>query len=217
MTTIDFQPEALHELLRRERVVTKARILDKFRCSPMTVWRGLRQVGYFSSISHNARYYTAADVPAFDANGLWSYRDIYFSRFRTLPETVIALVENSEAGMDVRELNELLSSNLSPMLSTLWRERRVMREEVNGRFVHLALSPERRTQQLAARQKIAQTVIPLPVPETVIAVLVALLRGVSRNRKTLARRIRRQGIAVTDKQIEAIFTHYGLSKKKYLT
>ena len=119
--------------------------------------------------------------------------------------------------MDVRELNDLLSSNLSPMLSTLWRERRVMREEVNGRFVHLALSPERRTQQLAARQKIAQTVIPLPVPETVIAVLVALLRGVSRNRKTLARRIRRQGIAVTDKQIEAIFTHYGLSKKKYLT
>jgi hypothetical protein len=217
MPPIDLPPEALHELLRHEKVVTKKQILDRFGCSPMTAWRWLRRIGYFSSISHNASYYTAADVPAFDSDGLWGYRDILFSRFHTLPATVIALVESSEAGMDVQALNRRLDTNLAPLLSTLSRDLRVARERVGGRFVHFTVDAGRREQQQAARQAIAQLAEPPRVPgaETVIAVLVAMLRGTSRNRQALLRRLRRQGLTVTGEEVDAIFTHYDLGKKKH--
>lgn len=219
MSSTDLQPEALHTLLRHEKAVTKKKILELFGCSPMTAWRWLRRIGYFSSISHNASYYTAADVPAFNADGLWSYHDILFSRFRTLPATVIALVESSEAGMDVQALSRQLGTNLAPLLSTLSRDLCVAREEVDGRFVHFATDVGRRARQQAARQAITQRTEPPQVPgaETVIAVLVALLRGNSRNRQALLRRLRRQGLAVTSEEVDAIFTHYELSKKKRQT
>jgi hypothetical protein len=63
----------------------------QFQVSHMTVVRALKKFGYFASYNHNAFYYVLWDVPQFDDWGLWAYRDVRFSRYRTLPATIVAL------------------------------------------------------------------------------------------------------------------------------
>jgi hypothetical protein len=63
----------------------------QFQISHMTVVRALKKFGYFASYNHNASYYVLWDVPQFDDWGLWAYRDVRFSRYRTLPATIVAL------------------------------------------------------------------------------------------------------------------------------
>ena len=62
---------------------------------------GLAQVGplgYRSSYSHGGTYYTLDSIAQYDELGLWSYRDIHFSRHGTLLNTAEALVTQSPAG-----------------------------------------------------------------------------------------------------------------------
>ena len=56
--------------------------------SRMSVFRRLRDMGYFTSYTHNGRYYTLADIPEFDEYGLWRYQEVGFSQHGTLRATV---------------------------------------------------------------------------------------------------------------------------------
>ena len=77
--------------LRRKRVATMRLLCEQFRVSHMTVVRALNKPGYYSSYNLNAAYYTLQDTPQFDEHGLWSYRNVRFSRFGSLPETIVQL------------------------------------------------------------------------------------------------------------------------------
>src|SRR5437870_8233896 len=46
----------------------------------MTVFRRLKLLRYRTSYSHRGRYYTLADIPRFDEQGLWRCRGVWFSR-----------------------------------------------------------------------------------------------------------------------------------------
>ena len=65
----------------------------QFQVCHMTVFRALKKYGYHTSYNHNAGYYTLAGLPQFDDRGLWAYRDVRFSRWGTLPESLVALVQ----------------------------------------------------------------------------------------------------------------------------
>ena len=82
----------------------------QFQLSHMSVFRILKDYGYYTSYNYNAAYYTLHDVPQFDQAGLWAYRDIRFSRYGTLSETIVALVEKATAGMTVREVEDRLQT-----------------------------------------------------------------------------------------------------------
>ena len=108
MRTARFTPGDVLKPFSRKQVLTKAELLQACGCSAMTAWRILRQQGYLTSYNHNAKYYTLARIAQFDEQGLWAYRDIRFSKWGTLPETVLGQIELSAAGMTARELEELL-------------------------------------------------------------------------------------------------------------
>ncbi|MGH3281423.1 MAG: hypothetical protein ACRDNW_20115 [Trebonia sp.] len=65
-----------------------------------TVFRKLAGLDYRTSYSDGGRYYTLDEIASFDALGLWSFRQVWFSRFGTLVATVEALVGAAEAGYD---------------------------------------------------------------------------------------------------------------------
>ena len=77
--------------------------------SRMSVLRRLCALGYLSSYTHTGRYYTLASIPQFDADGLWRWEQVGFSRHGTLKATVQRLVETSDAGCTQRELGRGLA------------------------------------------------------------------------------------------------------------
>jgi len=186
--------------------------------SRMSVFRRLRELGYFSSFTHSGRYYTLADLPRFDDLGLWFSDDVGFSRRGTLKNTVPSLVTGAPAGMTHEELCALLRVRVFNTLRELLDEKRVGRER-RGR-THLYVSPEegRAAEQIARREKLVRTVPDLltPPPAVVIEVLVEAVRAgkVALHAEALATRLVARGVTVTPADVRQVFAQYGIRPEK---
>ena len=163
------------------------------------------------------KYYTLRDIPRFDESGLWSYRNIRFSRYGTVSGAALQMIERSAAGHTAKELSEVLNAEVGPELSRLYRLGRVPREKLGPVFVYLSGSETRRKAQRQAREaKWSASVeqAESPAPELVIAVLVELVHHPGTEPRALCRRLGRRGVPITEKQIQRIFTRYDLAGKR---
>jgi hypothetical protein len=118
----------------------------------MTVFRKLKALGYQTSYSHRGKYYTLADIPRFNAQGLWSYRQVWFSRDGNLLHTAQRFVEEAEAGLTASELQGLLSVEVKEPLLQLYRRKRVEREQFEGVYVYFSRQSSAKRQQRLQRQ-----------------------------------------------------------------
>jgi hypothetical protein len=157
----------------------------------------------------------------FDEQGLWAYRDIRFSKWGTLPETIVAQIELSPSGMTVRELQERLHiENVKPTLAPLIRQGRLQRARIAGTTVYFLAEPSRHQQQLQQREAEAaakRPAQPLPDPQQVIALLVEMIRHPRQTPRQWARRLARQAVRLTTAEIQAVLDDYRLSGKKGLS
>jgi hypothetical protein len=206
--------------LRKVKVANMRQLQQQFQISHMTVVRALKKFGYYTSYNHNAGYYVLQDVPSFDDWGLWSYRDIRFSRYRSLPETIVALVEKAPAGLTVRELEERLQSKVANLVSRLVSEGRVQGERLLGRqVVYLAGDSEVRGSQLQQRRQRSEEpaahgraeLPPGCSAAEVIEILRAMILTSDDNPDRLAHRV--QAEQVTTSQVRRVLEHYALKKK----
>ena len=80
MRPIAFSPDAIAELLRVQKIATMAELMRALGSTARrTVFRKLAELSYLASYSHRGRYYTLEEVAQFDEQGLWAYRDVWFS------------------------------------------------------------------------------------------------------------------------------------------
>jgi hypothetical protein len=209
--------------LRKSTVATMKQIRHQFHISHMTVVRALKKFGYYASYNYNAACYVLRDVPEFDDWGLWAYRDVRFSRYRTLPATIVAVVEKAPAGLTVPELEQRLQTKAGNLVSRLVNQGRVKGERLAGRhMVYLASDPEVSTPQLERRQRqMQEEAVPGPSqlpsrcsPLDVIEVLRAVIQTSDDNSGHLARRLQAGGIRVTAGQVRRVLEHYGVEKKR---
>ena len=217
MRLVTYQPQHILEPLYEHKVLTITELQSRGGCSRMTVWRALHGHGYYTSYNHNAKYYTLADVPSFDALGLWSFRHIRFSRYGSLTHTLIALVDQSERGYTAQELSHTVGLPVGPALCRLHAQTRVHRERVGRAFVYVANDPSRRAGQIHTRQAAHRAELErlcLPEPERIIAVLTELVRRPELQPKALSTRLRRRGVSVNVAEIQAIFARYDLAGKR---
>lgn len=147
-----YDPESLIALLRQQKIATMEDLKEALGTSAdATVFRKLAELDYRTSYSHRGRFYTLDEVALFDELGLWSFRQVWFSRFGTLVPTVEALVVASEAGYDAVELEDVLHVEAKQALLRLVRDGRMAREKVAGRYIYLSAQAATRRAQLAAR------------------------------------------------------------------
>jgi hypothetical protein len=209
--------------LRKATVATMKQIRYQFRISHMTVVRALKKAGYYASYNYNAAYYVLGDVPEFDDWGLWAHRDIRFSRYRSLPATIMAVVEKASAGLTVAELEERLQTKAGNMVSRLVSQGKVQGGMLAGRHVvYLANNSEVRTQQIEQRQRQLQeekarseTKLPSGCSAgDVIEVLRAMIFASDDDPNQLARRLQGGGAHITAGQVRRVLEHYGMEKKR---
>jgi hypothetical protein len=209
--------------LRKTTVASMKQIRHQLRISHMTVVRALKKFGYYASYNHNASYYVLRDVPEFDGWGLWAHRDVRFSRYRTLPATIVAVVEKAPAGLTVPELDQRLQTKTGNVVSRLVNHGRVQRERLASRHVvYLASDPEVHTQQLERRQRQLQEEAAPGAAELpsrcsaadVIKVLRAMILTSDDDPGRLARRLQAGGTRITAGQVRRVLEHYGVEKKR---
>jgi DNA-binding MarR family transcriptional regulator len=183
----------------------------------------LKKSGYHTSYNHNAGYYTLAGLPQFDDWGLWAYHEVRFSRWGTLLETLVALVQQAPAGLTASELEERLQTPVANLLARLVQHGRLQRQPLSGhRVVYLTAATEagrqqweqRQQQQAAAAEKQAAALpagCPAPV---VIAVLRQMILAPEESPEQGARQLQAAGLRVTARQVSRVREFYALGKKR---
>ncbi len=216
MLSTDESRQQLIDLFRRQGMVDLQTLFSVLKTrSRMTVFRRLSAVGYFSSYSDAGRYYTLRDVPQFDADGLWRYQGVGFSRFGSLKSTVEHMVVEADAGRTHHELHVSLQVRVHNTLLDLVREQRIGREPFAGQYLYVSLDAKIAALQVArrGRQEAVLAAAPLP-PSLVIEVLVDLIQGaaVHADPNLIAARLATRGLSVSPGQVDAVFSKYGVKK-----
>ncbi len=153
MNTVHYPTARLETLLHDQKVATMPQLKAALGTPVIqTVLRKLGPLNYRTSYSHGGTYYTLDCIAQFDQRGLWTYRDIHFSRYGTLLNTAEVLVTQSAAGYQVPELEALVHVAAKDALRHLVQAGRLFRREWKGRYLYCAWDRTRRQEQWAARQ-----------------------------------------------------------------
>jgi len=187
--------------------------------SRMSIFRRLKEIGYFSSFSHAGKYYTLTNIPQFDENGLWFHQEIGFSQFGTLKATIIELVCGSSAGLTHLELSQLLRIKVYNSLLDLVKTGMVGRERMEKSFLYVAQEHDKATEQInRKRTATAESVKDVTVisDTIVIEVLIETIHAgrIEISPSLVTKRLTNRGILVANKQVEQIFKQYGIPLEK---
>ncbi len=220
MLTKEAAAKALQRLFRRQRVVDLDTLYRRLKTrSRMSVFRRLKELGYLSSYSHAGRYYTLADIPRFDEQGLWFYQGIGFSQAGTLKSTVVHLVDIARAGHAHPELQQLLRVRVQNTLLGLLQEARIDRQRIDRMYVYISVQSDRAVEQISVRRErlaAAQGERPPLPPSTIIELLIEAIQAgqVQVAPVELAKRLEARGLAVTAQEVEDVFVCSGVDPGK---
>jgi len=199
--------------LRTKKIVTLAELALHLNCSRRTVQRRLADWRALRSYNRNGSYYTLPDIPKFDANGLWRYRGVFFSKFGSLPETFAEVVAHSSAGLTASEAGELLGLRPSSFLWSLREHPALKREKHRGRYLYLSSDPARCHAQRRQRQRMGAAAR-LPTDSEALAILIEKIKQPSLSDDELSRRLQKQKVFVESQLIHDFFVRHNLAVKK---
>jgi len=211
-TTPTIPPNIL-QTLSDLKVITVIELAGLLNRSLKTARRRLKAWGAYTSYNHNGRYYTLPAVVEFDANGLWSWKGIHFSHHGTLKATVLALIEQSEAGLTTLELSRLLGLDAHVVLSLWCDHPGLRRDKWQGRFVYFSADCDTYRHQQAARGCLHGTA-GLPSDAEAVAILAEAIRSPWLGAEELCQRLRAQCPSLTPVGVLNLFAFHGLTLKK---
>ena len=213
--------------LRRKRVATMKALRHELAISHMTVVRALRKYGYYTSVNFNAIFYTLHDIPHFDEDGLWTYRNICFSQHHNLDKAIVALVHNAPAGRTVAELEQRVNTKVANLLSRLCRQERLTRYFIGRQTAYLAVDRQRQLQQREQRdlskQEKQDTTVSLDTKEPVyppdcdivmvLEVLIQIIKTPKADAAAVAQAVRARGINISAVGVQQVLDFYAIQKK----
>jgi hypothetical protein len=212
--------------LRRKRIGTMKILREELAVSHMTVFRALQKYGYHSSVNRNASYYTLHDIPRFDEDGLWTYREICFSEHGSLSKTLVNLVRESPTGLTVAELEQRVKTKVGNLLSRLCQQQQLGRCFAGREAVYLAADTERQRQQERERQESrvlqafsSSDAEPARFPPgyeviTVLEILMQTIKTPAADAAELAKALRVRGVKTTAVKVQRVLDFYGIKKKR---
>lgn len=171
LATIDF----VSATLKKEKVFTLQRLTSLLNCSRRTAQTKLSLWKTFTSYNHNSKYYAFPEIPQFNIHGLWCYKNIAFSENGNLKNTIIHIVNSSEAGLTGKELGALLGLAPQNFVHHFKNCSGICREKHGGVYIHFSDQAGRYAQQ-AKRRLVGNPVGKDTITEgDAIVILVAIL------------------------------------------
>lgn len=159
----------------RKKVLTISELSEILQCSTITAHRRLKEWKAYTSYNKNGRYYTINPIPAFDKNGIWNYRGIYFSKHGTLKNTIVALAEKSKKGLTHAELHKLIGLNPKCFMARFKELPGIKKERFKNYIIHFSSNPEKYRTQHQNRFPPTPAAAELPPDALAIIILVELI------------------------------------------
>ena len=116
--------------------------------STISIRRFLKDIGYYSSFTHNSMWYTLHSIPSFNKRGLWFYQNIGFSKHGNLKQTIFNFVSKSPQGLTAKDLFEILLIPCHPVLNQMYKKNQIDRFNTQRGFFYLSIDNKKRQRQL---------------------------------------------------------------------
>ena len=205
---------AVLKAFNKEKIVTIVLLATWLSCSVATARRRLKQWGAYTSYNHNGRYYTLPQIATFDANGLWRYRGVFFSKHGNLKQTLVHLVTHSAQGLSGAELGELLGLQPRSFLSHFRSHPALYREQVMGWWIWFSADPKIGKRQKHARLAGVVAKAPrMPSDMEAVMILVDLIHHPNSALEQIANRLKPKGLDIDAEAIRQLLMHHDLLKK----
>lgn len=152
----NFGIECINKYFNYVKIATIGQLQKKLSTKvTKTIRRYLKKLEYFSSYSHNGKFYSHKRFANFDKNGLWVCKNICFSEHKTLISSIEYLISISESGCNSNELKNLLHVEVKNALLKLEKNKKIVRKKLNSRFYYFSnVSAIRKAQLLLCRSKV---------------------------------------------------------------
>ena len=144
-------------------------------------------------------------------------KQILFSKYGNLFETITALIDKSLSGYTSRELSIIIMVKADDALHVMWLKERVRRQKTGGSHVYYSIREDLFKHQLSAREQqmpAAIETLALPDYQRLIAVLVEIILQDSVVAEKLQKGIAQRNFQISIAEIKAVIEHYQLKKKR---
>jgi len=130
--------DTLKEMFEKSKVLTLNQVSKTCDCSIRTVQRQFAELAVLRSYNKNSRYYTLPDIPEFNIHGIWWYRDIFFSKYGDLRQTVKQVILASEDGLSGNEIGGIVNLLPRSFMHHFREMDCVFREKHGGVYVYFS-------------------------------------------------------------------------------
>jgi hypothetical protein len=203
------------KLFKRKKTMTVQELSMLMDCSIPTIRKRLTQWRVYTSYNKNGRYYVMPEIPKFDKTGLWNHRDIRFSRFGTLKQTVIQLVKTSEKGLSASDVGVLVGLNPRSFMLQFRDIPEILREKIEGKYIYFSATNTEYLIQKERREKaVKKSLLQLPSDSEAIIIFVDIIKHPGTTIKDCVSRLRRKGIASKEKTIKLLLEYHNIYLKK---
>jgi hypothetical protein len=208
------ESEYMKTIYGLEKVMTISGLKNRTKVSEITIRRKLKKSGAITSYNKNGKFYTLPDIPKFDTNGLWNYKDIRFSKFGNLNQTIIHLVNCSPGGLYAEIIGELIAYQPHSLLNQLCLKSTIQREKFHGKYVYFSIEEQVYKSQFNKYTSLQSLYI-----EDEISCLVAVRLLIEKIRKPksslsdLVKILHKENIKISELQADHFFEKHGIEKK----
>ena len=196
------------------KVLTITELSKILVCSIITVRRRLKEWRAYTSYNKNGRYYTLPSIPKFNKKGIWTYKDIFFSRYGTLKNTIIVLAAKAKQGLTHSELEEIIWMNPKCFMSRFKEVPGLRKEKYKNQIVYFSADPDTYKSQKEKRFPPESSAPKLPPDAMTIVILIELIQNPGISMEELSSRLHDKGYKIEANTIDNLFKHYNISKKK---
>jgi AraC-like DNA-binding protein len=203
---------SLKKLFNKFRVLTLSQVSKTHGCSIRTAQRQFAELAVLRSYNKNSRYYTLPDIPKFNVHGIWSYRDIFFSKYGDLRQTVKHIILASEDGLSGNEIGDIVNLLPRSFMHHFRDVEGVFREKHGGVYIYFSNVPTIYARQIIKR---VQTDDVKRISDAIaIKILVVYIKHPELSEEELSSILRReQNGEISPSMITNLLSFHGLLKK----
>jgi len=203
----------LAKLFEEKKCYTIDELSHCLNYSLISIRRFLKVIGYYSSFTHNSKWYTLRSIPSFDNNGIWFYQDIGFCKHGNLNQAIGCFIDKSFQGLTAKDLFNILSVPCHPVLNQMYKKKKIDRFNTSKGFVYLSVSEGKKQLQLKRLQVLTPPKkIERLNPQTAVYVLVEFIKNPKASFFELSIAANKKAVKASPQAVAQLFKDYDLKK-----
>ncbi len=206
--------DRLELLFDQKKCWTIEELTHSLDYSTISIRRFLKDIGYYSSFTHNSMWYTLHSIPTFNKRGLWFYQEIGFSKHGNLKQTIFNFVSKSPQVLTAKDLFEILLIPCHPVLNQMYNKNQIDRFNTQKGFVYLSIDNKKRQRQLNRLQSLLFTVKESESlnAQAAVYVLVEYIKHPEASVAELSKAVEKREVKASPESITILFKKHDLKK-----